>query len=132
MAGSFGKIKSLIINYPPLQGTLILIISLILIFVLKTTFNGWLIAATAILFFAAGTTVLGLLKKKWTGYVIQSVVTFILLTVLIILFTRAITHVSLKAEPSIYYFLIILIIFYFALNFLAAIFRSIIKFLDKI
>jgi energy-converting hydrogenase Eha subunit G len=77
MAGSFGKIKSLIINYPPLQGTLILIISLILIFVLKTTFNGWLIAATAILFFAAGTTVLGLLKKKWTGYVIQSVVTLI-------------------------------------------------------
>jgi hypothetical protein len=132
MGDSFNRTKNFVFSSPPVQGFLILFFSLVLVFFFKSKVNAWLISATGILLFATGTTVLGLFRKNWKSYLIQSVITYIICIVAIIYFTRIITDIPLKQEQDVYYFFIAESIFYFSLNFLAAIFRSIIKFLDKI
>ncbi len=121
---------------PLMQGTGIFSVAVLSIFLLHIAYPTygleWDTFATAILFFIAANTLMGIFKTHWKKYLIQSVAVFISMVLALLFITGLISgqYAFNNYEQSA--MLMVLIIFFVFVNLLAIIYRLILSWLKHI
>ena len=125
------NVKNEILSKPVVQGLCLLFAAISAsLFTSQETSHAWIITNSTILLFAVGNPIIGIFTKKWAQYIGASLATFATLTIALyylahINCTKPLTEITQYKSV-----LITLVVFYFMLLSISALFRAVIYTLE--
>lgn len=111
---------------------LITIISLICFAFRLRTMQAWNMILSPVFLYICYNSILGAFRQKWFQYIGQSIVIFILLCLYIYIAGNFVSDFSYRETDELQRITVLVILFYFLLNLLCLVFRSLLNLLEQI